>query len=389
MTDKQQPHSVPLFQAYKNAWPLFWKVAVGGLLLLLVLSFVVPTSWTASTTVLPPDDKEAGSSLSSLLQGSPITLGGIGGSGSKTSLLFVEILQSRTLLEGVIDTLKLMEHPLFSGETKLEVVEHLSKCISIDNKRTGTVTLSVNVSSKWLPFLNGTSELARQTSAQVANTCTQILDVLNKTKNTSRARGTRQYIERVMEQNKAIIDSLQQKKLAFQEEHKLLSLDEQMAALVENAVTVGTELATAEIELTLVRQEFASTSPQVELLERKVVALRDQYNKVQQGGITGTDGFAIRFSQIPLLTKEYGNLLRDLKIKEQINAFLETQRMEQVIQEAKDIPTVVVMDNAIPPRVKTSPRLMVLFSVFLLILTTVFAVGVPLRTSLMRLKVPN
>lgn len=379
----QQMQFDTLVQAYKAAFPLYWRVCLVVLAGTLAFSFIMPTTWTASTTILPPEEKPSSSGLGSLLQGAPVSFGQIGG-GNKVSLLYTEILQSRTLLEGVIDTLSLEKSELFAGNSKDEIVKQLSNNIDIENRRTGSVTVTVALRSKWLPFLDNSSSLAKQECANVANACAKVLDKLNRDKSTTQARSTRAYIERVMKQTKSEIDTLQKHKLDFQNQYKVIALDEQMQALVNHAVTIGTELATAELELAMVKQDFANTSPQVQMLNNKVAALREQYDRVQRGGLVDSDGFSIPFADVPELTRTYGNLLRDLKIKEQINAYLETQRMEQIIQEAKDLPTVVVLDPAVIPISRTSPSRGLQLPMAFFAITILFGIGVPFRKSLLR-----
>jgi uncharacterized protein involved in exopolysaccharide biosynthesis len=372
-----------LLRDYRAVLPLYLRVCAVVVGVVLVVSFIMPASYKATTTIMPPDEKESAGSLSALMQASPINLGSLGGSG-KLSLVYLEILQSRTLLEGVVDTLHLTKSPLFSGMDRDEIVGYLSKRIDVETKKTGSVVVDVELSSSWFPFVGSSADEARASSATVANACRSVLDRLNHEKSTSKARSTRAYIERVMEATKLEIRALQDSMQAFQDSNKVIALDDQMAALVNHAVTIGTELATAELELAMVRQDYSPNSPQVVLLEKKVSALREQYDRVQRGGLVDSDGFSIPFSEVPQLTRTYTNLVRDLKIKEQINAYLESQRMEQIIQEAKDVPTVVVLDEAIEPTSRSSPSRVLGVALALIVVTLAFLVGVPVRSNLLR-----
>lgn len=371
--------SLFLVDAYRRVVPQYLRVAVVVMAAVAALSFMIPQTYTAETSIMPPESKSGSGGLSSLLQASPITIGLGETAGNKTSMVFKEILTSRTLLEGVVDTLKLTEHPLFAGADRADLVEGLASSVTIDSKKTGTVTVEAEVSTGWFPF-GEKPVLAAQVSADIANACRMVLDRINRDKAISQARQSRRYIERVLNDTKQQIDSLQAIMQKFQTENKVFALDEQMSAIVDNAVTVGTELAKAQLELAMVKQDFQSSSPQVQFMEQKVEALQAQYNSVQTGGLVTSDGFSIPFSEVPALTRTYTNLVRDLKIKEQINAYLETQRMQELIQEAKDIPTVVELDAAIPPRKRTSPkRTAMLFFAWALV-TLGYIVWVPLRT---------
>lgn len=375
-----QPSVTYLIDAYKRNLPRYIRLTAMVLVVVLGMSYVMPHSYTATSSIMPPESKQGGGGLSSLLQGAPIAVG-LGGADNKTSMLFAEILQSRTMLERIIDTLDLRKHPLFADLKDYELRELLKSDITLDTKKTGAVIIDVEVSTGWLPFWNK-KDLAAKAAADIANACCDQLNLMSREKSVSQARKTRLYIERVMATNKAAIDSMQSIMQEFQQSNKVVALEEQLAAMAENASMVGAALAQAEIELALVRQEFQPSSTQVSLLQTKVDRLRDQYAKVQSGGLVQTDGFSIPMDKIPALSRTYLNLTRDLKIKEQINVYLETQRLQEMIQEEKDTPAAVMLDVAKPPEKRTSPSRIIMLVLAWLVCTLGFALGVPARDAL-------
>ncbi len=365
-----------LWSEYKRRLPLYIKVCVIAFVCVLTLTFLMPQTWTATTTLMPPESSSGGG-LSAFMQGSQLPFG-ILGTENKTALVFVEILRSRSVLERVVDTLHLTTHPLFALPLREDVVAGLQKNIDVDSRKTGVVIVNVDVSTGWLPF-GDKPALASKASADIANATRTALDAINREKAVSQARKTRMYIERVLVSTRSDIDSLQGKIETFQRANKIIALDDQMAAIVTNAVSIGAELAKAELELAMTEQDFMPSSPQVQLLERKVSSLREQYARVQDGGLVKTDAFSIPLSKAPVLMRTYTNLLRDLKIKEQINAFLEAQRMQELIQEAKDIPTVLALDEARPARSRTSPSRLLMLVLTWCIITVFFGVLIPLQ----------
>ncbi|HRK60461.1 MAG TPA: hypothetical protein PLI74_12515, partial [Candidatus Kapabacteria bacterium] len=67
-----------------------------------------------------------------------------------------------------------------------------------------------------------------------------------------------------------------------------------------------------------------------------------------------------RVDSITSLTKQYVNLYLSQKILEQITAYLETQRLQEYIQEEKDVPAVQVLDGAFDEPEKVSPKPLVM-----------------------------
>jgi hypothetical protein len=59
---------------------------------------------------------------------------------------------------------------------------------------------------------------------------------------------------------------------------------------------------------------------------------------------------------LPLLGAKYGDYYRHLKIQESVYELLTSQYELAKVQEAKEIPTIRVLDVAKPPRRKISPR---------------------------------
>lgn len=372
-------NGIPLIELYRRSLPVYIRTMVVMLAGLGAVSFLMPYTYTASTTIMPPDTKQSGGGLSALLQNSPMSIGLEGSGSNKSSLVFKEILASRTLFEGVIDTLGLMKHPLFTDIERDDLVEHLRESCTIETRKSGALSIDVDVTTSWFGGLSDQRTQAAQAAADIANAARSVLDRLNQEKSVSQARQTRAYIERVLLATKTRIDSLQTTLQAFQSENKVFSLDDQMKALVDNAVAIGSQLAEAEVELALARQDYSKGSPQVEFLERKIASLREQYDRVQAGGLVTTDGFSIPFREVPTLMRQFGNLVRDLEIQEKMNAYLESQRMEELIQEAKDVSTVVALDTAIPPRKRSSPKRLLMLALAWLVGTLSFAVGIPLR----------
>ncbi|MFW5663382.1 MAG: GNVR domain-containing protein [Bacteroidota bacterium] len=147
----------------------------------------------------------------------------------------------------------------------------------------------------------------------------------------------------------------------------MLALDEQTQAVVTQAVSIGTELAEAETELNLARLDYAPNSAYLRALEKRADLLRNQYARIQEGGLTSDEGFAIALSDVPRIAREYATLMRERKIIEQVIMYLETQRHQEAIQEEKDVPIVEVLDKAIPPDFRSAPnrKLMVILTFIL------------------------
>jgi len=67
-------------------------------------------------------------------------------------------------------------------------------------------------------------------------------------------------------------------------------------------------------------------------------------------------GFSVPFARLPKISLEYARLLRNLKVQEAIYELLTQQYEQAKIMEAKDTPTVQILDKASPPERKSFPK---------------------------------
>lgn len=354
--------SVNMIAAYRRHLGTFIKVTVVALVVVLGFSFIMPQTYIASVSVMPPDTKSSGGLASMLASTSlPLSLGGE----NKSGLVLAEILRSRALARGVIDTLRLRSRPEFAGMSEEQIVDIIEHQSIVDVRKSGLVTVTLSWKTPWFPG-GEDADSAKALVAKAANACLWVLDDINRENSIAHARSTREYIERVIQQTLADIDSLQELRLAFQRENKVLAIDEQMQAIVESAIAIGADLSKAELERTLLSLELQPDAPELRLVNKKIESLRELYQRVQGGGITENDGFSIPLNKAPELMRTYANLFRDLKIKEQMHAYLQSQRMQEIINEAKDNPTIVPLDTAVMPENRESPsrKNMILLTLF-------------------------
>ena len=338
-----------------------------GVILILVIaySFVMPHKFTASATVFPPNKSDGGGGLSSFLQSfagsGGLVLGGIG-QGNQTQM-FKEILQSRSLAEYIVRDLKLSDNKMFKGLDSAVQAGIIRSMIEIEVERSGLIIVTANVETDYFP--GGTSkDRAASLAASIANTAIKGLDKIVREKNISSARSSREYIEETLTEYKKDLTEVEIRLEEFQKENKVLSLDEQTAAILNQVVTLGAELNKAQIDLNIAKQEFEPNSQLVKSYRETVEFLEEQYERVQKGGLVSEDAFSIPLNKLPGLIREYTDLVREKKILEQVILYLETQRHQEAIQEERDIPIVEPLDEAMKPGQRAAPsrKLMILLA---------------------------
>ncbi|MBK9250008.1 MAG: hypothetical protein IPM69_18360 [Ignavibacteria bacterium] len=370
-------------QVFKSQKWMIIGIVLFAEILIMIYSLIMPQTFTAVTSLMPPEQRSSGGGLAALLQSAAPGIS-LGGMDSKTSALSTDVIQSNALSERIVTYLRLHEHPKFKGLDTATIVEIVKNSFFVDNKlRSGVTYIEYSTTTNYFAATEETVQAATL-SSDIANASTICLDQMLRDKNVSTARKTREFIERLLIKNKHKLDSLQSEFEQFQTDNKVFTIDEQTRAIVTSAVGVGAELAKAQIELSAVQQEYQSSSPMVDAYKQKVNELQAQYDRVQSGGLTNSDKFSIPLQKVPVLARRYLNLMRDMKISEQINAYLESQRMQEAIQEARDVPVIQVLDKAVVPKHRSSPKrsiMVLLTGVLSLGLATIWVVIATIRKS--------
>ncbi len=347
-----QTQAVSMLELIRDHFRFLVVFTLAGTVLVGAYSLVMRHTYEASAKIIATETKS--SSISAMLSGLPaIISGGAGASSGSQSMS--EILSSRTNAEYIISKCHLDTLDAFKNLSPQERVDAVLAILNVDSKRSsGVMVVQADLQTSFFPSSDEQHRTA-ELSALICNTAIEGLDKENREKSTSTARKTRMYIERVLASNKLKLDSLQTSMIAFQNEHHIFTPEKQAEAMVSSDISIGTELAKAETELRLAREQYQDNTPMVAALESKVAGLRQQYLNVQSGGLSGGDQLTIPIDVLPKISMGYLNLVRDIKILEQVNAYLESQRMQEAIQEEKDVPTIQIIDPAVPLYKRAAP----------------------------------
>ena len=331
-----------------------------------IYTAISPRIYEAEATLLPPEKSMTNSSLASFLQNIPGGLNFASGNAGSKSQIYSEILKSRETAYYIIKVLDLKNKPDFKQLNDEELCGFVRQSLDVTVNSLGVVFVTATASTHYLSSSNEKDSVAKF-AADLSNKAIEALDYINKTKNTTNARKVKEFIERVLLLKKAELDSLQHELENYQKNNKILYLDKQAQSILTETVAIGSEMAKAEIELKVIANEYNTSSPYYQAYLKKYTELKAQYERSQRGGLSGNNDYSIPLSDLPELIRNFTNLSRNVKILEEVVTYLETQRMDQVIQEAKDVSTVEPLDKAYVPLKPTSPRMKVMLILGLMI----------------------
>ena len=327
------------------------------------ISLMLPVWFTASTTILPPAGDSGGLGLSSLLGNLP--MGGLGrgiGALPEETNTALAILNSRTMMEIVAKKFNLKDR--FQTENMEETIRVLRDRYSIKVNDEGTVTLYTEAKT---PFLSNRSEKdeARKLAKEMANFFIKELDRLNNEIRVEKAKNSRIFIEKRYLQNLDDLKIAEEALRNFQEKFGVIALPEQTAAAITTAAELKSQIMAKEVEIGVLKKNVSETHVSLIRAKTELNELQKKYDefiygKQLQGNVENkkpnADELFLPFDQVPDLGLQYARLYREVMMQQKLMEFLLPQYEDAKIQEAKETPTIQVLDPAVLPIKKSRPK---------------------------------
>jgi len=318
------------------------------------VGFLIPKECQANKQLMAPNSQAGRTSalLAAATRGGA-GLAGIAGDllGAKNSgALFVGILGSRTVQDRLIEQFDL-RRVYGSSKMKMEDARNsLAKHTGVsEDRKSGIIAITV-------------TDRDPQRAAALASAYVKELDRLVAEVSTSAARRERIFLEERLHAVKQDLDASATKFSEFASKNTAIDIPAQGKAMVEAAATLQGQLIAAESELRGLEAMYTDQNVRVRALRARVAELRAQLGKI--GGDSGAAGALSSKSdpslypsirQLPLLGVTYADLYRQTKIEETVFELLTQQYELAKVQEAKEIPSVKVLDAAVVPTKKSFP----------------------------------
>lgn len=325
--------------------------AAGVLLVTVAWLLLTPPTYKARGSLLPRQEEVGGlGGLTSLLSSQVGNIvGGLGAATTSTDVLMT-ILESRFLRERLIDRLHLIDTLKIKAPTPERArelaVARLDRMIVLG--MTKRLSIFVEVSAP-------TPQLA----AEIANGCFDELDRMNQEFALQSARQRRQFFELRLKEAADSLNAAQTRLVTFQRDHGMVAMDEQAKAAVDVAARVQGELISLESQLEVQRKYSTGAFSRTRELEYRIGALRNRLGELtgaRDGGVMDSTGMFISLRRLPGLGNDLARLMLALKTQETVFGLLTAEFQQARIDEARDVPTVQVLDPARPPVFRAAPR---------------------------------
>lgn len=299
----------------------------------IIYSLSLTKIYASTASILPP--QREGSGIVSQLAGG---LGGIAGNFlgiSSPPDMWMAILKSETIKDGVIKRFDLMN--VFKIQNAEDARSILDGMVKISKSIEGVVSITVE-------------DTDPQRAATLANAYVEELDRINQGIVMTSGRRTRVFVEARLKESGIELTKAEEAIRSFQETNKAVQLDVQSSKVMSAIGEVMGQVMAKEVELQTLLSYATPNNPQAEILRTQVEELKERLKELEGGkkipGNPSATDFFIPTTKIPNLTLQYARLMRNAKVQETLYELLTQQYEMARIQEAKDTPTVQLLDEA-------------------------------------------
>jgi uncharacterized protein involved in exopolysaccharide biosynthesis len=332
---------------------LLARVVLCGLFASTLIAFLIPTRYESTARLMPPDSSQSGgfAMAATALSGGSGGLGGIASEmlGMKsTSDIFVGILSSRTVQDQLIQQfdLKKLYAVQRMEDARKTLAEHTS--ISVDRK-SQIITIIV------------TDHDAKRAAA-LGQAYIEELNRLVAELSTSSARRERIFLEERLRGVSQDLETAEKEFSQFSSKNTAIDIKEQGKAMVEAAATLQGQYIAAQSELEGLKQIYTDNNVRVRSVRARIAELKRQLEKLGGKGEQTSEASAQpvdylypSIRKLPLLGVTYADLYRRTRVQEAVFETLTKEYEVAKVQEAKEIPTVKVLDSPNVPEKKSFP----------------------------------
>jgi capsule polysaccharide export protein KpsE/RkpR len=372
-----QADRLRLLWAYRRFFLRAIAIAIAASTL---VAFLIPKSYTSTAQLMPPDTQSTSGLAMIAAMASKVGggLGSVAGDllGMKSSgAVFVGVLRSQTAQDRLVQQFDLRKvygkRLVVDARTKLDENTGIS-----EDRKSGIITISV-------------TDHSPQRAASLANAYVDELNTLVTELSTSSAHRERVFLEERLKVAKVELDQAVSDLAQFSSKNNTLDIQLEGKAMLDAAGTLAGQMIVAQSELEGLRQIYTDSNPRVRSLNARVGELRKELDKLGGTNATGavppppatvgksssgdpmvaSNGMPYpTIHSLPLLGAKYADYYRRSKIQETVYELLTEQFELAKVQEAKETPSVKVLDpGTVPEKKSFPPRLLIIFATTFLV----------------------
>jgi tyrosine-protein kinase Etk/Wzc len=313
-----------------------------------------------STALIIPSEQNSPLGFSSLvkdLSALPISIGSFN---IRNDIDFYTTLTySRSNLQRVAEEFNLIEE--YKVDNMEEAIKVLKKQITAKDTKEDAfqITARANSPEKSAAMTNFIVELLNQTVIEM---------------NVKKSRDNRVFLEKRYEEVKTSLNAAEDSLRLYQQKSGIYMAEEQGRSIIEAYTKLESELATKEIELSVIEQVYGKDSPQASNARIGVEQFSKKVAELKKGS---SQNLLLGINSLPEKAMDYIRYYRDVQIFTKMLEYIIPLYEQTRYEEQKNIPILQIIDYAVPPVKRAYPQrvfisLLISLSVFFFILLYIF-----------------
>jgi tyrosine-protein kinase Etk/Wzc len=314
--------------------------------LAIVITLLVPNRFTGTTKILPPSQSPSASSM---------MMNQMAGSGAGALLsmagkdlglkdpadLYIGMLRSRTVEDAMIARFDLAR--VYRTKKQSSTRMELENATEMRSGKDALITISVE-------------DTDPQRAADMANAYVAELRKLTQSLAVTEASQRSLFFDQQLRSAKEELAEAEVRLKETQQRTGLIDLDSQAKAMINVSGTLRGQIAAKEVELQAMHTFATERNSSYVLLQEELAGLRAQLLKLERDEQGGNGNTLIATAKVPSVALDYVRNLREVKYRETMFGILAQQFELAKLDEAKQGAIIQVLDPAVPPDKKSSPK---------------------------------
>jgi tyrosine-protein kinase Etk/Wzc len=314
----------------------------------LILGLITPKVYKATSSVVPAEQSDLLSSIGGM--GAAVksfsSLKGLSSlSGGSELDKYIAVLKSSSMRRDLITTFNLRKVYKLENKPYWQIEKELSGNLEFEIADEGNLNISV---------LDEDPVLA----ARMANYLVDKLNQVNSQLHVTNAKSIREFIEKRYLENVNDISNLEARMKEFQQKNGVIAVPEQLDATIKTMATLYGDLAKQEVSYNIMKKTLDSTQPALQNKQIEVEEIRKKLNSFTSNSDQLKDNKVfVSIKKAPELVGEYLKIYKNLEIQYKISEFIIPVYEQSKIEEARNTPSVLILDKAYTPELKVKPKI--------------------------------
>ena len=326
-----------------------------------------------STAIIVPSDQDQLGGFSSLLKSFSSLPVGLGNPGKGTSVdFYITLIYSRSNLEKVAKEFNLIK--VYNLKSMEKTLKQLSKNIFAEETKEGAFEITVRADDP--------NSAAKMTNFIVDELNKRVIDL-----NVRKSHENKMFLEERQNEIRKNLRIAEDSLKLFQETTRFFEPGGQIKATIEAYSKLESDLATKQIEFSVMEKIMGENSPAVKNAKIALNELSDKIIYIKEGKEKGS--LILPIANLPKEATSYYRYYREVEILNKMLEFVVPLYEQAKFEEQKDIPILQIIDYATPPEKRAFPQRIVLSLLITMIIMFLYLIFLLLKEVLSQTENPK